>query len=180
MQCFYCRRLGHLKANCFKRKLDYIFKWLWKMAANAREIDKRRNSQREHIQALIEECKFIHSEDSFKLNWKNKEIGEYNKPGTPIPFRKLLPHPNDIQITEVVVKKGIPIGKLKLLKGFSNWCFCGQTGLTNKEFLRHIKVEHNGMALPTSVLNRPPWINWVDFYSDESEVLFSGIDIDLT
>ena len=180
MQCFYCRRLGHLKANCFKRKLDYIFKWLWKMAANAREIDKRRNSQREHIQALIEECKFIHSEDSFKLNWKNKEIGEYNKPGTPIPFRKLLPHPDDIKLTEVVVKKGIPIGKLKLLKGFSNWCFCGQTGLTNKEFLRHIKVEHNGMALPTSVLNRPPWIDWVDFFSDEAEVLFSGIDIGLT
>ena len=104
MQYFYCRRLGHLKANCFKRKLDYyIFKWLWKMTENAREIDKRRNSQREHIQALIEECKFIHSEDSFKLTWKNKEIGEYNKPGTPIPFRKLLPHPEDIQITEVVV-----------------------------------------------------------------------------
>jgi hypothetical protein len=76
MQCIYCRRLGHLKANCFKRKLDFIFKRLWKMAANAREIDKRRDSQREHIQALIKECKFIHSEDSFKLNWKSKEIGE--------------------------------------------------------------------------------------------------------
>ena len=150
------------------------------MTANAREIDKRRNSQREHIQALIEESKFIHSEDSFKLNLKNKEIGEYNKPGTPIPFRKLLPHQEDIQITEVVVKKGIPIGKLKLLKGFSNWCFCGQTGLTNKEFLRHIKVEHNGMALPTSVLNRPHWIDLVDFFSYKAEVLFSGRDINLT
>ena len=90
---------------------------------NAREIDKRRNKLREHIQALIEDCKFIHSEDSFKLNWKNKEIGEYNKSGTPIPFRKLLPHPDDIKFTEVVVKKGIPSEKLKLLKGFSNWCF---------------------------------------------------------
>jgi hypothetical protein len=76
--------------------------------------------------------------------------------------------------------KGIPIGKLKLLKGFSNWCFCGQTSLTDKEFRRHIKTEHNGMALPISILNRPPWIDWVDFFSDEAEVLFRGIDIDLT
>ena len=51
-----------------------------------------------------------------------------------MPFRKLLPHQDDIKLAEVVVKKGIPIGKLKLLKGFSNWCSCGQTGLTDKEF----------------------------------------------
>ena len=124
--------LGHLKSNCFKSKHDYIFKWLWKIAANAREIDKRRNRQGEHIPALIEECKFIHSEDSFKLNWKNNEIGEYNKPGTPIPFRKLLPHPDYIKFTEVVVMKEIPIRKHILLKGFSNWCFCRQTSLTDK------------------------------------------------
>ena len=42
--------------------------------------------------------------------------------GTRIPFRKLLPHPDVIKLTEGMVKKGIPIGKLKLLKGFSNWC----------------------------------------------------------
>ena len=178
MQCFYGLRLGHLKLNCFKRKLD-IFKWLCKTVANAREIDKRRNRQRENIQAVIEECIFIHSEDSFKLNWKNKEIGEYNKPGTPIRFRKLLPYSDDIKFTEVV-KKGIPIEKLKLLKGFSNWCFCAQTGLADKEFRRYITNEHNGMALLTIVLNRPPWIERVDFFSDEAEVLFSGIDIGLT
>ena len=39
---------------------------------------------------------------------------------------------------------------------------------------------NGNMALPTSVLNRPPWIDWVDFFSDEAEVLFSGIDIGLT
>ena len=41
MQCFYCRLMGHIKDNCFKMKLEYIFNWLWKMAAIAREIEKK-------------------------------------------------------------------------------------------------------------------------------------------
>ena len=55
---------------------------------------------------------------------------------------KLLHHPDDIKFTEVAVKKGIPIGKLKLLKEFSNWCYYAQTGLADKEFRRHITTNN--------------------------------------
>ena len=66
--------------------------------------------------------------------------------------------------------------KLNLLTGFLNLVPVGKTGLTNKEFKRHISLEHDGYALPNSILNRPPWVDWVDFYSDEAEIIFSGID----
>ena len=86
-----------------------------------------------------------------------------------------LKHPYDIRLTEVILMKPIKREKLKLLRDFSNWCPCGKTGLTNKEFKCHIFMEHDGYELPNSILNRPPWVDLVDFYSDEAEILFSGI-----
>ena len=42
IQCFYCLRLGHIKENCDKRKIDQIFECLIQMAKNIKEIQKRR------------------------------------------------------------------------------------------------------------------------------------------
>ena len=100
-----------------------------------------------------------------KLLWKQQEVGEYTGPGRPTPTRLLLKHPYDIKLREMVQGKPVKREKLNLLTGFSNWCPCGKTGLTNKEFKRHISLEHDGYALPNSILNRPPWVDWVDFYT---------------
>ena len=31
IKCFHCHKLGHVKEHCYKRKVDFIFNWLWKM-----------------------------------------------------------------------------------------------------------------------------------------------------
>ena len=35
------------------------------------------------------------------------------------------------------------------------------------------------IALPNSFLNRPPWIDWVFFYSDEAESFYNDVATDL-
>ena len=178
MQCFYCLRLGHIKANCYKRKIDLIFEWLVQMAKNIKEIQKRRFKTQKNVLDKIKESSFVQKEGSHYLFWKDQEVGIYTGPGIPTPTKKLLKHPEDYKLTEVVVRKGIPIEKLKLLKGFTNWCMCGRTGLTGEQFKRHIFLEHKGIAPPSSVLNRPFYVDWVDFFSDEAEILYSNISPD--
>jgi len=76
----------------------------------------------------------------------------------------------------VVLRNPVKREKLNLLTGFTNWYHCGKIGITNKEFKRHISLEYGGYALPNSILNKPPLVDWMDFYSDEAEILFfSGI-----
>ena len=52
-----------------------------------------------------------------------------------------------------------------------------KSGLKKKDFLNHVKTIHNGIALPKSYLNRPPWYEWIFFYSDEAEEIFTSINI---
>ena len=64
----------------------------------------------------------------------------------------------------MAVRKGIPIEKLKLMKGFTNWCICGQTGLTGEQFKRHIYLEHKGIAPSTSCsIDLFMWIGFIFF-----------------
>ena len=146
------------------------------MATKIIIVQMNKHKAKMDVEKLIKETKFTQEGQVSKLLWKNQEVGEYKDPGRPTPTRLLLKHPFDIRLTEVVLRKPVPKQKLKLLIGFSNWCPGGKTCLTNKEFLRHISIEHDEYALPNIILNRPPWVNWVDFYSDETEILFLGID----
>ena len=49
-----------------------------------------------------------------------------------------------------------------------------------KTYIKHVKQIHNGIALPKSILNRPPWVDYVFFYSDEVEELYAGVDAEPT
>ena len=65
MQCFYCLRLGHIKANCYKRKIDLIFEWLVQMAKDIKEIQKRRFKTQKNVLDKIKEiivCIFTRGE----------------------------------------------------------------------------------------------------------------------
>jgi hypothetical protein len=146
------------------------------MATKIRIVQMNKHKAQMNVENLIKETKFTQEGQISKLLWKNQEVGECAGSGLPTPTRLLLKHSFDIRLTKVVLRKPVPKQKLKLLIGFSNWCLYGKTGLDNKEFLRHISIEHDDYALPNIVLNREPWVDWVDFYSDEAEILFSVID----
>ena len=121
--------------------------------------------------------------DKYKVFWKGEEVGEYVGPGKPTQFHNykyILHSTQKVKLTEVTVRKAIPLEKLLLLEGFSNWCGCGETGMNKHQYIKHIKDYHDGIALPSSILNRPPWVDWVFFYSDEAEILYSRIAPDLT
>ena len=42
----------------------------------------------------------------------------------------------------------------------------------------HVNEIHSGIALPNSFLNRPPWIDWIFFYSDEAESFYNDVAYD--
>ena len=41
IKCFHCHKLGHMKKHCYKRKVDFIFNWLWEMDQKYREALKK-------------------------------------------------------------------------------------------------------------------------------------------
>ena len=75
---------------------------------------------------------------------------------------------------DVCLKNSLPLNKLKLFNGLSNWCAWGKTGLDKKEYITHVRTIHNGISLSQSVLNRLPWVNRIFFYSDEAETYYNG------
>ena len=48
-----------------------------------------------------------------------------------------------------------------------------------REFIQHIYNIHNGIALPSSYINRPPWIDLIQFYTDEAEIYYMGVNPDV-
>ena len=55
---------------------------------------------------------------------------------------------------------------------------CGKTDLPKSKFIKHVRDIHDGIALPNSYLNRPPWIDRIFFYSDEEEIFYNNIKPD--
>ena len=45
---------------------------------------------------------------------------------------------------------------------------------------KNVKQIHNGIALPKSILNRPPWVDYIFFYSDEAEEYYAAVDVGQT
>ena len=69
---------------------------------------------------------------------------------------------------------------LNLYKGLSNWCLCGAIDLSAKDFISHCLVHHQGIAMKNSQLNRPPWMDWVEYDDEEimEQLCFSDINLD--
>ena len=101
------------------------------------------------------------------LQWKGKTIGEYIGPGLIGPtINKFRHNLFDLEQIQRLVEKAIPAKSLNLYSGLSNWCACGEIDLSTKDFIGHCMDHHRGLAMKNSQLNRPPWIDWVNYEDD--------------
>ena len=179
IKCFHCHKLGHMKKHCYKRKVDFIFNWLWEMDQKYREALKKRYIEKEEICRKFRESKYIKEGSVYKMYNKDTEVGVYIGPGTPKQFKafnEIQPRSTDKKFVEACVRKATPIEKLKLFNGFTNWCGCGKINMGKREFIHHIYNIHNGIALPSSFINRPPWVDYIHFHTEEAEMYYMGIN----
>ena len=66
--------------------------------------------------------------------------------------------------------KASPIVKLKEYQGLINWLACGDIALNKKEYIKHVKQIYNCTALPKSLLNRPPLVDYLFFSNNDRRV----------
>ena len=114
------------------------------------------------------------------MYWNELQVGEYTGPGAPKQFKEFLNDSINWKFIDATLRKATPIENLKKYEGFTNWCACGATTLNKNQYIKHVKQIHNGIALPKSILNRPPWVDYVFFYSDEAEEFYAAVDAEPT
>ena len=102
------------------------------------------------------------------MQWKGNTIGEYQGPGLIGPilekFRRNL---FDLDQINRLLEKAGPVKSLNLYRGMSNWCPCREIDMNSRDFISHCMDHHRGIAMRNSQLNRPPWIDWVEYDDDE-------------
>ena len=180
LRCFYCGKKGHIKTTCFRMKIDFIFKWLMEMTRNQQEAYKRRNQTRINIINTMEKLRykkdFQGNKKSYKVIYGNQEVGTYIGPKNPTPpqqlIRNLKNKTNNIRHLEVTIRKDTQLKKLQILKGYSNSCGCGESGIDAHAFKDHVINRHSGFVLANSTINRPPWMDWYFFFNDYIEEAF--------
>jgi len=57
-RCFYCHMLGQVKADCNKRKINFIFNRLMEMFEGYIEANKSRHQKNESIKKRMEESRY--------------------------------------------------------------------------------------------------------------------------
>ena len=175
-RCFYCHMLGHVKADCNKRKINFIFNRLMEMFEGYKEANKCWHKKTESIKKRMEESRYKKEGGAYKMYWNETQVGEYTGPGAPKQFKEFLNDSINWKFIDATLRRATPIEKLKKYEGFTNWCACGDITLNKNEYIKHVKQIHNGIALPKSILNRPPWVDYVFFYSDEAEEYYAAVD----
>ena len=102
------------------------------------------------------------------MQWKGNTIGEYQGPGLIGPilekFRRNL---FDLDQINRLLEKAGPVKCLNLYRGMTNWCPCGEIDMSSRDLIGHCMDYHRGIAMRNSQLNRPPWIDWVEYDDDE-------------
>ena len=102
------------------------------------------------------------------LTWNGKSIGRYTGPGLLGPtIDKFRSNRFELEQINRLLEKAVPVKSLNLYKGLSNWCPCGAIDLSAKYFISHCLDHHRGIAMKNSQLNRPPWMDWVEYEDDE-------------
>ena len=152
------------------------------MTQNFKEAYNKRWRKKEEICKRFRESSYRKENWKYKVYLKDIEVEEYTKTEASRQFRsfnEIQPDSTDKRFIETEVRDTTPINKIKLIDGLSNRCICGKTGLTKKDYIKHTKSIHEGMALKQSVLNRSQWVDWIFLYSDEAEAYYSGLDMDM-
>ena len=77
INCFHCLKLGHMKENCYKRKVVFIFIWLWEMIQKYIEALKKIYKQKEEIHLKFRESKCKKDGEVYKVFNKEILVGIY-------------------------------------------------------------------------------------------------------
>ena len=115
------------------------------------------------------------------MQWKGKTIGEYKGPGLIRPILdKFRSNLFDLEQINRLLDKATPVKSLNLYRGLSNWCACGKIDLNSRDYIGHCMDHHRGIAMKDSQLNRPPWMDWVEYDNDEvmEQLCFTDEDLD--
>ena len=146
--------MGHIKANCWKRKIDWIYRET-KERSEKKERVKRKKERRKRTKAeRKKQLKIIKNRDNhigfelkktpkgekFFMKWKDTEIGMLMVDNPPMEF--------------------------------SNWCSCGEIDLNLEAFISHVKRHHHGAIPILSQLNRPFWFDWIFYPTEEIVLIF--------
>ena len=97
----------------------------------------------------------------YTKSFRKIKKGEYIGQGPPKYFKsfnEMQLNSKEIRFGETGIKKSTPIIKLKLFHRFSNYCACGETGLTKKN------------TLPKSFLNSLPGLTGFSFIQKKQKV----------
>ena len=157
------------KNDCNKRKIDSIFKRLMEMLVCYKESNisghkKTESIKKEWINLDIKKKVELINYIEWNSNWwKYWTLCAKTFQTNP----KLL---NKLVFIGVTLMKASPIVKLKEYQGFINWLACGDIALNKKEYIKHVKQIYNGIAIPKSLLNRPPLVDYLFFSNNDRRV----------
>ena len=176
---FHCQRLGHMKAQCFMKKMKDILQWIGKTIKTKEERKRQKKKKKEKRKKILDQyklqakqTKFIKQNEKWILEWEGDAIGDFISPGTPKTMEEVSKDTFLWDPVDVLTKKKIPLQKFPIIDGFGNICGCNGIVYEKKAFVEHLKDNHRGYIPPLSQINQPPWIIWVAFYDDNMESLF--------
>ena len=149
------------------------------MYRNQQKAYKRKTNKNQHnhtMEKLRYKKDFKVNKKSYTVIYGNQEVGTYIGPKNPTPPQQLLRNfknkTNNIRHLEVTIRKDTQHKKLQILKGYSNSCGCGESGIDAHTFKDHIINRHSGFVLANSTINRPPWMDWYFFFNDDTKKPF--------
>lgn len=104
---------------------------------------------------------------------KNIELGQYTGSDSQAQaISNFLEHKYEDKFIFVLLKRNTSLGLFALYDGLSNFCSCGKIELGKGIFCKHMKLKRNVIIPMNSQVNRPFWMDWSKFRSDNLESLF--------
>ena len=161
IHCFYCSKSGHMKVNCWIKKMCYIFSKLKEKEdqkdkrKGKKEKNKEKKKQRRkefeiinnRVQYMVTYLKKSEKgKEKYFVKWKDVELGQYigtNSPAQTI--SNFLEHKYEDKYLFVLIKRNTLLDRFTLYNGLSNWCACDEIDLGKDIFCKHVKLKHNGM-----------------------------------